>query len=30
LPDGFRYTSDTNSDWFSVDQLRALIPEVYA
>lgn len=25
LPDGFRYTSDTNSQWLSVDELRALL-----
>jgi UDP-N-acetylglucosamine 4,6-dehydratase len=24
LPEGFRYTSDTNSQWLSVEQLRAL------
>jgi UDP-N-acetylglucosamine 4,6-dehydratase len=26
LPDGFRYTSDTNDRWLSVDELRGLIP----
>lgn len=25
LPDGFRYTSDDNSDWLDVEQLRGLI-----
>ncbi|MCL6636012.1 MAG: polysaccharide biosynthesis protein, partial [Peptococcaceae bacterium] len=25
LPDGFRYTSDANSQWLSVDELRALV-----
>jgi len=25
LPDGFRFSSDANTDWLSVDQLRALI-----
>lgn len=24
-PDGFRYSSDTNTDWLSVDELRAMI-----
>jgi UDP-N-acetylglucosamine 4,6-dehydratase len=28
LPDGFRYTSDTNSRWLSVDDLRALVEEL--
>ena len=27
LPDGFRYTSDGNSDWLSLDQLRSLAKE---
>jgi UDP-N-acetylglucosamine 4,6-dehydratase len=27
LPDGFRYGSDTNTEWLSVGQLRALIGE---
>jgi UDP-N-acetylglucosamine 4,6-dehydratase len=25
LPEGFRYTSDTNSHWLSVDELRVLV-----
>jgi UDP-N-acetylglucosamine 4,6-dehydratase len=25
LPDGFRYSSDTNPEWLSVDQIRALV-----
>lgn len=28
LPDGFRYTSDTNPQWLSVDELRALIEDL--
>lgn len=28
LPEGFRYTSDTNSQWLSVDELRALIEDL--
>ncbi len=28
LPDGFRYTSDTNTQWLSVDDLRALVKEL--
>jgi UDP-N-acetylglucosamine 4,6-dehydratase len=27
LPDGYRYASDTNTEWLSVAQLRALIDE---
>lgn len=27
LPDGFRYGSDTNDDWLSVDDLRSLVEE---
>jgi UDP-N-acetylglucosamine 4,6-dehydratase len=25
LPDGFRYSSDTNDRWLSVDDLRAML-----
>ncbi|HET7677407.1 MAG TPA: UDP-N-acetylglucosamine 4,6-dehydratase (inverting) [Candidatus Limnocylindrales bacterium] len=25
LPEGFRYTSDTNDEWLTVDQLRAMV-----
>ena len=28
LPDGFRYTSDTNPQWLSVDDLRVLVEEL--
>ncbi|MED4402762.1 UDP-N-acetylglucosamine 4,6-dehydratase (inverting) [Metabacillus fastidiosus] len=28
LPDGFKYTSDTNTDWLSVEELRELVEEV--
>ena len=28
LPDGFRYTSDTNSQWLSVEELRELVREL--
>jgi len=28
LPDGFRYTSDSNSQWLSVDDLRPLVKEL--
>jgi UDP-N-acetylglucosamine 4,6-dehydratase len=28
LPDGFRYTSDTNTDWLTVEELRELIKEM--
>jgi len=28
LPDGFKYTSDTNTDWLTVDELRALVEEM--
>jgi UDP-N-acetylglucosamine 4,6-dehydratase/5-epimerase len=28
LPDGFRYTSDTNSHWLSVEDLRILVKEL--
>ncbi|TCS83312.1 UDP-N-acetylglucosamine 4,6-dehydratase (inverting) [Tepidibacillus fermentans] len=27
LPEGFRYSSDTNTDWLTIDQLRRLIEE---
>lgn len=27
LPDGFKYTSDTNTDWLSVEKLRELVIE---
>ena len=30
LADGFRYSSDNNSNWFSVDQLRSLVAELHA
>jgi hypothetical protein len=29
LPDGFSYTSDTNTDWLSVEQLRKLTGEMH-
>jgi UDP-N-acetylglucosamine 4,6-dehydratase/5-epimerase len=29
VPEGFRYTSDTNSDWLTVDQLRKLVGEIH-
>lgn len=25
VPEGFRYTSDTNTEWLSIDQLRAMV-----
>ncbi|WP_243388202.1 UDP-N-acetylglucosamine 4,6-dehydratase (inverting) [Bacillus kexueae] len=28
LPDGFKYTSDMNTDWLTVDELRALVEEM--
>lgn len=28
LPDGFAYTSDTNSDWLSIDELRELVEDM--
>lgn len=28
LPDGFRYSSDTNTDWLDVDELRTLVEEM--
>jgi UDP-N-acetylglucosamine 4,6-dehydratase len=28
LPDGFRYTSDTNPQWLTVEDLRAMVDEV--
>lgn len=28
LPDGFKYTSDTNSQWLTVEELRALVEEM--
>ncbi|QTN00388.1 MULTISPECIES: UDP-N-acetylglucosamine 4,6-dehydratase (inverting) [Sediminibacillus] len=28
LPEGFKYTSDTNTDWLSVDELKTLVEEV--
>jgi len=28
LPDGFRYTSDTNSQWLSVDKLQEIVKEM--
>lgn len=28
LPDGFRYTSDTNAQWLSVDELRVMVEEL--
>ncbi|SDK04027.1 UDP-N-acetylglucosamine 4,6-dehydratase (inverting) [Sediminibacillus albus] len=28
LPEGFKYTSDTNTDWLSVDDLKILVEEV--
>jgi UDP-N-acetylglucosamine 4,6-dehydratase len=27
LPDGFRYSSDNNTDWLDVDRLRRMIGE---
>jgi len=30
LQEGFRYTSDANTTWFSVQELRSLIAELYA
>ncbi|MED4905501.1 UDP-N-acetylglucosamine 4,6-dehydratase (inverting) [Parageobacillus thermoglucosidasius] len=28
LPEGFKYTSDTNTEWLTVEQLRALVEEI--
>jgi UDP-N-acetylglucosamine 4,6-dehydratase/5-epimerase len=28
LPDGFKYTSDTNTEWLTVEELRALVEEM--
>ncbi|BBU41195.1 MULTISPECIES: UDP-N-acetylglucosamine 4,6-dehydratase (inverting) [Aeribacillus] len=28
LPDGFKYTSDTNSEWLTVEELRVLVEEM--
>jgi len=30
LPEGFRYSSDNNSEWLTIDQLRQLVNEVPA
>jgi UDP-N-acetylglucosamine 4,6-dehydratase len=29
-PPGFRYTSDTNTEWLSVEELRAIADDVEA
>jgi UDP-N-acetylglucosamine 4,6-dehydratase len=30
LPDGFRYASDSNSDWLSIDQIKEIVSQIEA
>jgi UDP-N-acetylglucosamine 4,6-dehydratase len=30
LPDGFRFASDSNSDWLSIDQIKEIVSQIEA